>query len=1416
MVRYLVLWGVLSFGAMAAADPFVPDDPLFVDQWYVNDDLLPGATNVQGAWNRGITGDGVLIGIVDSGVDYNHPDLSPNFVEQHSVDLLREIRGDLNHDPMPLYDGDNHGTAVAGLAAARGGNGLGITGLAPRAGLAGLRLNWEDLATSEEDLTLHELGLTYHSDAANPAIKVKNHSYGSYNFDDWPAAQRWIDALQSTAKAGTIHVWAAGNSRYYGFGSNTDPRESSPYAIAVAASDKRGYYTYYSSPGPNLFVTAPGSMWTMVTTDRTPPDGYNSTGLYYEEFAGTSAAAPVTTGGIVGLGAQVNPNLDVRLAKHLLVKTARMTDPTDQVEKGWVTNAVGNYFSRNYGFGLIDSDAFTRAAARYTDVTDEATENTGRIAVDREIPVGSGSPVSATFTFSETTPLESVQVSVDLSNDAIFPLSMTLISPSGTRNMLWNPDYKVDRYTDEPVGFMDQWTVLSSAFWGENPAGTWTLELYIPDGGESCRWNSLSVNTMMGQAVEDPNYWTATAYRDLWSKDQPALINAAGRSVSRGDRETYGMYAENVSRVANTAGGGDALSVETAGPHHAFGVYAEGSGSITNDGNVTVRSTDGTSFGLYAEESTSIVNNGTLTVDTQTGGSVGPGRGIYADAVDSITNSNTIDVDTAAGSACGIYGWWVKNSIANSGAVDAYSTTGNATGLSGFWGAQTITNTNQITARADTGKAEGITVNDATAIVNSGTIAANGGQQAVGLRMHESCTLNNSGTITAASSSGKAIGVCVSGQSVRRPAGTPARIVNSGTIEGTEYSILASEETLPDGYLIWPAVETHVTLQTGSNLVGTLQLSSERDTVTLEGSGTEDETFQGIESLIMNGTAWTLSGNSVFESIQNNSGDLTLPGTRTISSALSGTGTLVGDTMTVTGRIAPGNSIGTLTINPSSSADFNGATFELETNDQGNTPGVHNDLTHVTGDANVEASIVKPVAGNAYLEDTPYTFLQVDGTLTVNWADPLEATAEDFTFLDYVTAYDTHNYWFTFSRIPYASVALTPNQTTLGNYLNAVRPSASGDLAGVLGTVDSLGPSQAREAFDQMSGEMYGTLGTVGLQSTTNLLRVLGGQLRPRPYDDRGGRSGHAATTSFAARIGSGDDAPVPVIRGQEPSFRQWTGWTATYGLGGFATADGNAHAIDYLIGGSLVGLQREIEPHTHLGLYYGYAQSNLNLQGLANSANFDSHQWGAFLSRAVDDDYYTLAGSFGHDDFKTFRRIAFGGLDRVARGDHQGWQSSVYVERGRTFRSCCWWLQPYGALQYAYLRQSPFTESGAGSLGFDLDDANLHSLRGLLGARLTRRQALNGLGKPAWDLHALWVHEFLDETAGVANARFAAAGGPSLAVRGLDMGRDFCLLGTGMNWRLNNGFALFAGYDVQFNSQHTFHIGSGGGEFLW
>jgi len=487
---------------------FVPNDPYytynnpagFPGQWHLYNSNNLGGVNidarVKAAWDLNFTGSGVKIGICDDGLQTTHPDLSPNYNSADSYDF-----GQNDGVPDPVSVDDNHGTSVAGVAAAKGGNSLGVTGAAPNASVSGLRMNFDALTLN----MLYDV-IDYHSNAANSNIKVKNHSYGAT--DTYDASPGEKTRLATSASFGTIHTWAAGNARgTYTQDANKQEPQNSPDAITVAALSSAGKYASYSSFGANVFVTTPSSSnggYAITTTDRTGADGYNGSESFTDRnytttFGGTSSASPLAAG-VLALVKQAQPNLNTRFAKHLLVISSDVVDASDatpESDGGWKTNAAGNKFNQNYGFGLINAGKLVANAALYTGVTALETKTTGTVAVNANLAdrtsAGDG-VLTRTFTVGSSTKLEDILVNLNMTHPAIGDVEAFLVSPSGTRSRLMyrsGSDYHSDL----------DWTFDTNAFWGENPKGTWTIEVRDVLAGDAGKWVSYSVTTRHGALV---------------------------------------------------------------------------------------------------------------------------------------------------------------------------------------------------------------------------------------------------------------------------------------------------------------------------------------------------------------------------------------------------------------------------------------------------------------------------------------------------------------------------------------------------------------------------------------------------------------------------------------------------------------------------------------------------------------------------------------------------------------------------------------------------------------------------------------------------------------------------------------------------------------------------------------------------
>lgn len=575
--RIFILWYLLTSCLLLSGQgtPFTPDDPYFFPgteqgaaegyygQWHLVNSMPVGPlnagldVNILGAWNKGYTGAGVIIGIVDDGVDSAHPDLAANFYNQYSWSFDKSQVDNLeSHYRGTPGSSDNHGTSVAGVAAGVGGNGIGITGAAPRAGVAALNFLTEaplytNPIAAEVAAILYQ-GQTDTDGNLDPyasnlwistPVKVKNHSYGEPISYDKTSQEPIIQAFMESIAHGVIHVRSAGNGRQRWADTGKRYAATIPGMIAVAALGADGIFTSYSNYGSNVFVTAPtgdDDLYNISTTDRQGTAGYNNfnagedpyfetlkgtDGLNYtSQFDGTSSASPLVAG-IMALGVQANPNLNARMAQHIMVRTNRIINASDSTRVGgWVTNGAGRSFNRNYGFGLIDATAFVEMAEQSVGVTGQTEYDSGTLTVNTYFEAEHFLVRSHEVLISPEAlqPIEYIQIHLVVSGlvtdwstyingtgSIMGDLEGWLTSPSGTRQMLFANDHHITGDSaDQRSHFSDtlDWTFLSYAYWGEDPNGLWSFELHNDTGNspEGVLWENFALTIGMGDLILVP------------------------------------------------------------------------------------------------------------------------------------------------------------------------------------------------------------------------------------------------------------------------------------------------------------------------------------------------------------------------------------------------------------------------------------------------------------------------------------------------------------------------------------------------------------------------------------------------------------------------------------------------------------------------------------------------------------------------------------------------------------------------------------------------------------------------------------------------------------------------------------------------------------------------------------------------
>ncbi|MEK6333590.1 MAG: S8 family peptidase [Acidobacteriota bacterium] len=299
------------------------DDEMFLRQWGLfNSGQNGGAAGADigamRAWTVTTGSDQVVVAVIDSGVDYSHPDLANNIWSRPPIimayrddDLTPEgpvddIHGfnvtEDNGDPM---DDNGHGTHCAGIIGAEGGNGIGIAGVNWNVKIMPLKfMNAEGAGTTKD--AIEAINYVIDRKRAGVNVRIISASWGS------TAKSRALeDVIRKAGEEGILFVAAAGNASS---DNDQNPHYPSGYnlgnVISVAALNRYDELAAFSNYGAkSVHIAAPGAE--ILST-------YLQHG--FEEKSGTSMATPVVAG-VAALVLAQNPKMSVEDLRALLLKS---------------------------------------------------------------------------------------------------------------------------------------------------------------------------------------------------------------------------------------------------------------------------------------------------------------------------------------------------------------------------------------------------------------------------------------------------------------------------------------------------------------------------------------------------------------------------------------------------------------------------------------------------------------------------------------------------------------------------------------------------------------------------------------------------------------------------------------------------------------------------------------------------------------------------------------------------------------------------------------------------------------------------------------------------------------------------------------------------------------------------------------
>ena len=275
------------------------------------------------AWDLTTGSSAVVVADIDTGLRYNHQDLSANAWRNPGETANNGIDDDGNgfiddyygydffyNDSDPIDDAGGHGTHTAGTIGAVGNNSIGVAGVNWNVKIMAIKIYSPNGADSTSSMLVNAYNYIRMMKNRGVNIRVTNNSYGGCN-EACGYDQATKDALDAMGNAGILNVFAAGNSNQ---NNETKPfypaSYTSPSVLAVSASDQNDNKASFSSYGAtSVDVAAPGV--NILST-------YASSDTSYASLSGTSMATPHTAGAAALLSAY-NPNLSAASLKATLM-----------------------------------------------------------------------------------------------------------------------------------------------------------------------------------------------------------------------------------------------------------------------------------------------------------------------------------------------------------------------------------------------------------------------------------------------------------------------------------------------------------------------------------------------------------------------------------------------------------------------------------------------------------------------------------------------------------------------------------------------------------------------------------------------------------------------------------------------------------------------------------------------------------------------------------------------------------------------------------------------------------------------------------------------------------------------------------------------------------------------------------------
>ena len=569
-----------------------------------------------------------------------------------------------------------------------------------------------------------------------------------------------------------------------------------------------------------------------------------------------------------------------------------------------------------------------------------------------------------------------------------------------------------------------------------------------------------------------------------------------------------------------------------------------------------------------------------------------------------------------------------------------------------------------------------------------------------------------------------------------------------------------------------------------------------------EGTLYDDTNYLGFPGtgggLTLAGGTLTLSGENTYKGLTwVNQGALIVNGSVQspvlvdFGGLLGGRGRVGATAIGYGGVLAPGNSIGTMTVNGDLMLNP-GALYEVEANAQGQS-----DKVVVKGTVNLTGATLRVVeASGAYKPKTDYVIIDNDGTDAVT--GEFDQVLNTLAFLIPSVTYDGgsgNDVVLTLERnsMLFQDIAKTRNQRAVAGALDKF-PTNNPLFLAVLNQT----ASGARQAFDALSGEVHATVaGTLVDDSRYAREAVMGRMMQASHTNGALDANGPqvASYNSQAMMLGEADAYDGKSLV-EVPQSQPLTFWTEAYGAFGWFGGDGNAAKADRNLGGFISGMDAHVGGSWRVGLATGASFSDVSVDKRYSGANTKTYHLGGYVGGDVSGFALRGGGLWAWTDIETSRAVAFPNFYERQKADYDADTGQLFGEIAYPTQMGRVELEPFAGLAFVSVESGGFREKGGAQAslrtsGFDQDVG--YTTVGLRAAQTTMWGAM----AVTPHIEAAWLHAFDDVTPG-ASLAFATTG-IGFAVDGVPLAEDSAILDAGLDFAISERLTAGVSYTGQY-----------------